>query len=784
MHPGLFGRLRRLGIWSREGRSRSAFTGFVVSTTAVVVLGTGGVAAASPTGLTVSDLNHGVSASGLANALVGNGVTVSNVSYVGESRAAGTFSTGDSAIIGFGSGIVLDSGKVQTYPTDAACSGGVEGPNTCNEVNGGDNSTAFGLPGDAALTSLSGFPTFDASVLNFDFVPQASTVQFKYVFSSEEYSNYSNTTFNDVFGFFVNGSNCASVPGTSEPVSVNTINNGNDAGGDATPHHADLFRDNVHPTPTINTQMDGLTVVLTCTAAVNPGQTNHMKLAIADASDQVLDSAVFLQAGSLVSSNITLTPATATNPVGSNHTVTATVLSGSSPAPGVTVAFKLTAGPNAGRTGTAVTGASGQATFTYADTGGAGTDTIVATFVDGSGITQTSNGVTATWIGSTHATALAYTGPTSGDYHDPVAVSATLTDTTTPGPLAGMAVTFSLNGSESCTAATNASGSASCSLTPGEPAGSYPLVVSFAGGPGFAASSKSTTFTVTKEQTTLVYTGDTLVANGTTATLSGVLTEDATTPIAGRTVFFTLGAQNCSAITNAGGRASCTVTTNQPSAATAVGIGALFPGDSFYLPARATSTARLTYMTGRAFGLSARASVLGHPLINILPTPDTGAVSTSTAGTKATPCIAKVPGSISATVLCANVTTAVAPGTSKATATLATLGITGLTHVPAISATAIAAYSTSTCSGASGAATFASLIIAGVRYQNYSPAANTTLVLPSGLGKIVLNEQLPVAGADHGLTVNAIHITVPSLKTDVVVASATSDIHNCNTAAS
>ncbi len=57
----------------------------------------------------------------------------------------------------------------------------------------------------------------------------------------------------------------------------------------------------MRPSPTIDSQMDGLTVVLTCTATVNAGQTNHMKLSIADANDDALDSAVFLQAGSLTS---------------------------------------------------------------------------------------------------------------------------------------------------------------------------------------------------------------------------------------------------------------------------------------------------------------------------------------------------------------------------------------------------------------------------------------------------------------------------------------------------
>lgn len=293
-----------------------------------------GVTAASSgtsyaSGVTVTDLNNGATASGLAQSLVGGGVSISNVTYTGDNRAAGSF-TGGASSIGFGSGIVLSSGKVQTYPADSPCSRGVEGPNNCYEATGANppgpdgaaNSTAFGQPGDADLTALSGFPTFDAAVLQFDFVPTESTIQFKYVFGSEEYSDFANTAFNDVLGLFVNGTNCAVVPGTTSPVSVNTINNGNDVGGDPTPHNAQYFRDNVRPNgPTIDSQFDGLTTVLSCTATVNPGVTNHLKLAIADASDDVLDSGFFVEAGSLVSGTQISTSLSGGGQTGANITV-------------------------------------------------------------------------------------------------------------------------------------------------------------------------------------------------------------------------------------------------------------------------------------------------------------------------------------------------------------------------------------------------------------------------------------------------------------------------------
>jgi hypothetical protein len=267
--------------------------------TAAITLTSAGVAQAQ---LVVNDLDHGQTPTTLAQALAGSGVSVSNVTYTGANRAAGSF-TGGTGIIGFGSGIILDSGNVQTITGDGACSGGVEGPNDCNEGGGpagNENTTAFGTAGDADLDALTGATTNDAAVLEFDFVPTEANLQFRFVFSSEEYNDFANSSFNDVFGFFVNDANCALVPGTTDPISINTINNGN-PGGDMTPHNANLYRDNVRPSPSINTQMDGLTTVLTCSATVNPGQSNHLKLAIADTTDFAYDSAVFLQAGSLTS---------------------------------------------------------------------------------------------------------------------------------------------------------------------------------------------------------------------------------------------------------------------------------------------------------------------------------------------------------------------------------------------------------------------------------------------------------------------------------------------------
>ena len=94
-----------------------------------------------------------------------------------------------------------------------------------------------------------------------------------------------------------------------------------------------------------------------------------------------------------------LGPATSTNPVNTNHTVTALVQAPNhSPIAGATVGFTIVSGPNAGAAGTClqpgcVSDANGQVAFTYFDANGAGTDTIRANI----GALQ-SNTVTKNWV--------------------------------------------------------------------------------------------------------------------------------------------------------------------------------------------------------------------------------------------------------------------------------------------------------------------------------------------------------------------------------------------------
>jgi hypothetical protein len=177
----------------------------------------------------------------------------------------------------------------------------------------------------------------------------------------------------------------------------------------------------------------------------------------------------------------------------------------------------------------------------------------------------------------------------TSDFDDAASVQAQLT--TDGAPLASKTVTFTLGsgvGAPTCSAVTDGSGNATCSLTPNQAAGSYTLTASFAGDGFYVSSSTSTSFSVTKEEDTLTFaaTSPTVIANGHSTTFAAVLKEDGVTPIAGRTVSITLGtggsAQTCTGATDATGTASCTILVNQPLGPNTV--AANFAGDSFYLP--------------------------------------------------------------------------------------------------------------------------------------------------------------------------------------------------------
>lgn len=436
-------------------------------------------------------------------------------------------------------------------------------------------------------------------------------------------------------------------------------------------------------------------------------------------------------------------------------TLSARLTASSGPVPNAQLVFRL----NATETCVGTTNSNGVASCSITPDEVAGTYPLAIGY--GGDVVHQPSGTEVRFEVTRKPTTLTYTGALTGDFHDPATVSARLT--VFGAPVASQPVAFKLNDTETCTGTTNTDGVASCALTPGEPAGTYPLTAAFAGTKGLLPSATDVDFVVTKEETSLIYAGDATVANAEPARLAAKLIEDDGTPVAGRSVQLGLGGtQSCVDTTDAHGTAECTITSvDQPlNTAGTLPVTATFAGDQFYEPAQTSAVVGLRHMTGRGFGLSGRA--LG---LTVAPTPDTGEVRVARATTTAPPCTATVSAPLNAWALCTSVITTLAPGTSTTRTSVAELGI-GIVALRDVVAT-----SRSTCGGATGTVTIGALTVAGLPVT-VTTAPNTTIPLPGG--KIVINEQVPAPG---GLKVNGARITLPGV--DLVVSSATSGVHHC-----
>lgn len=238
------------------------------------------------------------------NVLLGGGVNVSGITYSGAANAIGYFD-GTNCNVGLNSGIIMTTGTV----LNTGGMGAPEGP------HGPNNSPGAGVdnnqPGEPLLAAAAGNPSFNASRLEFDFVPQSDTIKFNYVFASEEYLEFVNAGVNDAFGFFISGpnpgggnytdENIALVPGTTTPITIDNVNStmnpayyiDNGDGNTAPQNGSDQF-----------IQYDGLTTVLEARAHVTCGETYHIIIVISDIGDGILDSGVFLEAGSFTSPGV------------------------------------------------------------------------------------------------------------------------------------------------------------------------------------------------------------------------------------------------------------------------------------------------------------------------------------------------------------------------------------------------------------------------------------------------------------------------------------------------
>ncbi|MBT8260692.1 MAG: choice-of-anchor L domain-containing protein, partial [Bacteroidia bacterium] len=218
------------------------------------------------------------------------GVVVTNViggNFNTSDQSYGYFNANGSTFP-FSRGVVLSTGRLQNVP----------GPNT--SLSDDDATDWFG---DLDLEQiLNESNTYNATIIEFEFIAVADKISFRYIFASEEYQeNNTNTCeYSDLFGFLIRPqnetqyTNIALVPNTNTPVKVTTVHPGIPGGCDAI--NETYFGSWNSSTAPIN--FNGQTAILTATADVIPNEVYHVKLVIADEQNYRYDSAVFLEAGS------------------------------------------------------------------------------------------------------------------------------------------------------------------------------------------------------------------------------------------------------------------------------------------------------------------------------------------------------------------------------------------------------------------------------------------------------------------------------------------------------
>ncbi|MEM7213837.1 MAG: choice-of-anchor L domain-containing protein, partial [Pseudomonadota bacterium] len=208
------------------------------------------------------------------------GVSISDLNVIADPEAIGFFDTLAFVDGDLSNGFFLSSG---ICPPDTNSSSSF--------------SNAHGLPGDPDLDAVatSAFAgagaTEDAAIVEFTLNiddPDVDGVAFDIVFGSDEFPEFSNTSFVDSAAVFVNGVNVALFnddPTTPLSVIQPNIDQGN-------------FIDNTDGS--FPTEMDGFSQVLTIRTALQQGE-NTIKIGIADTGDQIYDSTMFVSNVNLLS---------------------------------------------------------------------------------------------------------------------------------------------------------------------------------------------------------------------------------------------------------------------------------------------------------------------------------------------------------------------------------------------------------------------------------------------------------------------------------------------------
>lgn len=240
-------------------------------------------------GMSKLPVNSSASADQMAETIFGEGVTVVSATYTGDSQASGIYSDGDTVSPGVtpsDSGVILSTGKAS------------ELTNSKGEYNQDSNqsSNMYGADTVEGASDITGVSTYDAAVLETSFTvsdPNATTMTMQFVFSSEEYPEYTSSIYQDFVGVWVNDEYVPMEIGNINPGAVNDASNEN------------LYIDNSDGA--YNTEMDGFTATMTLTFPIDPDAVNTVRIAIADVGDSSYDSNLMIAADSMQTSLIAMT---------------------------------------------------------------------------------------------------------------------------------------------------------------------------------------------------------------------------------------------------------------------------------------------------------------------------------------------------------------------------------------------------------------------------------------------------------------------------------------------
>lgn len=270
----------------------------------------------------------------------GQGVVVGNIKVKGYPLSTLSFISAGN-VLKLQKGLILSSGN--SY-------------NVAGYNNSHNQSSTFGdvlkPEADQDLAGIINGKLYDICSIEFEFVPLDNSIQFNYQFGSDEYPEYVDSPYNDVFAFIVSdestSKNIALIPGTQVPVSINTVNfktnsehfidnnlykqvtikrqeplkstykgtlpgrvlrgigsifsvSGPAAGDQVVIQPDAELMKTLDPNLYRNLRYDGITNKLVAQTYVTPYKKYRLKIILADVADNIYDSGVFIEDGSLTS---------------------------------------------------------------------------------------------------------------------------------------------------------------------------------------------------------------------------------------------------------------------------------------------------------------------------------------------------------------------------------------------------------------------------------------------------------------------------------------------------